>query len=307
MAKPKLLIVEDDEGICSQYRWAFPACEVVITHNRAAALAAVQTDRPQIAILDLGLPPDADGVTEGFATLEAMQRMAPDMKAIVATGNGEKSNALKAIASGAYDFCEKPVEIDVLRTIVERGLRLHQLEDENRRLAAAPSRSPIDRIVTANDAMLKVCRSIEKLATANVTVLLLGESGTGKEALAEALHELGPRAKQPFVAINCGAIPENVAGKRAVRTRARRIHRSHQADHRQDRERQPRNPVSRRDRRSAAAAAGQAPSLPAGSGDRTDRRPPADPGRCAHRLGDQCQPRGSGRGRHVPRATCSTA
>ncbi len=210
MAKPKLLIVEDDEGICSQYRWAFPACEVVITHNRAAALAAVQTDRPQIAILDLGLPPDADGVTEGFATLEAMQRMAPDMKAIVATGNGEKSNALKAIASGAYDFCEKPVELDVLRTIVERGLRLHQLEEENRRLAAAPSRSPIDRIVTANDAMLKVCRSIEKLATANVTVLLLGESGTGKEALAEALHQLGPRAKQPFVAINCGAIPETL-------------------------------------------------------------------------------------------------
>jgi two-component system, NtrC family, response regulator len=210
MVKPKLLIVEDDEGICSQYRWAFPGCEVFITHNRAAALAAVQAERPQVAILDLGLPPDADGVTEGFATLEEMQRIAPDMKAIVATGNGEKRNALKAIAGGAYDFCEKPVELDVLRTIVERGLRLHQLEEENRRLAATPRHSPIERIVTANETMLKVCRNVEKLANTNVTVLLLGESGTGKEALAQALHALGPRAKHPFIAINCGAIPENL-------------------------------------------------------------------------------------------------
>ncbi|MBV8575007.1 MAG: response regulator, partial [Acetobacteraceae bacterium] len=104
MAKPKLLIVEDDEGICSQYRWGFPACEVLITHNRAAALNVVRSERPQIAILDLGLPPDADGESEGFATLAEMQRIAPDMKTIVATGNGEKRNALRAIANGAYDF-----------------------------------------------------------------------------------------------------------------------------------------------------------------------------------------------------------
>jgi two-component system NtrC family response regulator len=117
---------------------------------------------------------------------------------------------LKAVAGGAYDFCEKPVEIEVLRTIIERGLNLHRLEEENRKLAAMPARSPIERIVTASQAMLKVCRDIEKLATTNVPVLLLGESGTGKEVLAQALHALGPRAKQPFVAINCGAIPENL-------------------------------------------------------------------------------------------------
>jgi two-component system NtrC family response regulator len=210
MAKPKLLIVEDDEGIASQYRWAFPEYELFITHNRQQALTVSQKEVPDVALIDLGLPPDPDGVSEGFATLEQVQRVVPDIKAIVVTGNGEKPNALRAVSNGAYDFCEKPTEIQVLRTIVDRALRLRRLEEENKRLAALPQRSPIERIITANDAMLKVCRDIEKLAAANVPVLLLGESGTGKEALAHALHELGPRSKQPFVAINCGAIPENL-------------------------------------------------------------------------------------------------
>ncbi|MCW3476910.1 PEP-CTERM-box response regulator transcription factor [Limobrevibacterium gyesilva] len=210
MSKPKLLIVEDDEGLCSQYRWAFPGCDLVITHARPQALAAAQKERPSVAIIDLGLPPDPDGVTEGFATLEALVRQVPNMKVIVATSHGDRMHALRAIGSGAYDFCEKPMDIDLLRTIIDRAVRLHELEDENRRLAEAPAPSPIKRIITASDAMLKVCRTIERLATTNVSVLLLGESGTGKEALARAVHELGPRAKQPFIAINCGAIPENL-------------------------------------------------------------------------------------------------
>jgi two-component system NtrC family response regulator len=210
MTAPKLLIVEDDEGLCSQYRWAFPGCAVLIAHARGQAVALVKRERPPIAIMDLGLPPDPDGVSEGFATLEEVMRIAPQTKVIVVTGNGERKTALRAIASGAYDFCEKPVEIEVLRTIIARGLNLHRLEEENRRLAAAPALSPIQRIITADAAMLKICRDIEKIAPTNVPVLLLGESGTGKEALARAVHDLGPRAKHPFVAINCGAIPENL-------------------------------------------------------------------------------------------------
>ena len=209
-AKPKLLIVEDDEGLRSQYRWAFPACEVLMAGARPMAVGIVQKERPPVVIMDLGLPPDPDGVSEGFATVEAVLHIAPETKIIVVTGNGERRNALKAVSLGAYDFCEKPVELEVLSTIIDRGLNLHRLEDENRRLSAMPARSPIERIVTANQAMLKVCRDVEKLAGTHVPVLLLGESGTGKEALAQALHELGPRAKQPFVAINCGAIPENL-------------------------------------------------------------------------------------------------
>jgi two-component system NtrC family response regulator len=211
MAKPKLLIVEDDVGLCSQYRWAFPAHEVLIAQNRVQALTAAQKERPSVVIMDLGLPPDPDGVSEGFAALEEILAFASGTKVIVATGNSERRNALKAVANGAYDFCEKPVDLDVLHTIVDRAFRLAAIEEENRRLATATlTRSPIERIITAHDAMLKVCRDVEKLAATNVPVLLLGESGTGKEALAHALHELGPRAGQPFVAINCGAIPENL-------------------------------------------------------------------------------------------------
>ena len=210
MAKPKLLIVEDDEGLCSQYRWAFPACDVLLAHTRQQAVALVKRESPPVAIMDLGLPPDPDGVSEGFATLEEVLRIAPKTKIVIATGNGARKSALKAVSLGAYDFCEKTVEIEVLRTIVDRALNLFRLEEENRRLSAAPVRSPIERIVTSSTSMLKVCRDVEKLATTNVPVLLLGESGTGKEAMAAALHELGPRAKQPFVAINCGAIPENL-------------------------------------------------------------------------------------------------
>jgi two-component system, NtrC family, response regulator len=210
MAKPKLLIVEDDDGLCSQYRWAFPSCDVLLSHTRQQAIGLVKRDNPPVVIIDLGLPPDPDGVSEGFATLDEVLRIAPRTKIVVATGNGARKHALKAVSLGAYDFCEKTVDIEVLRTIVDRGLNLYRLEEENRRLAHVPVRSPIERIVTASVAMLKLCRDVEKLATTNVPVLLLGESGTGKEALAAALHELGPRAKQPFVAINCGAIPENL-------------------------------------------------------------------------------------------------
>ena len=209
-ALPKLLIIEDDLGLCGQYRWAFPAFEILFAHDRAQALAIAQKERPSLAIMDLGLPPDPDGVSEGFATLDGLQRQTPETKVIVATSHADRSHALRAIAAGAYDFCEKPIVIQLLSMIADRGLKLGMLEAENKRLSETGGASPIKRIITADDGMLKVCRDVEKLAGANVTVLILGESGTGKEALARALHDMGPRARQPFVAINCGAIPENL-------------------------------------------------------------------------------------------------
>ena len=210
MAKAKLLIIEDDEGLCSQYRWAFPEYDLFFAHTRAQGVALALKEHPAVAVTDLGLPPDADGVSEGFAALDAFANQLPKMKVIVATSHGERAYALRAVRSGAYDFCEKPAEIELLRSIVARAQRLHALEEENRVLAAAPIASPIKRIITAADSMLKVCRTIERLAPTNVSVMLLGDSGTGKEALAHALHDMGPRAKFPFVAINCGAIPENL-------------------------------------------------------------------------------------------------
>ena len=210
MSKPKLLIVEDDEGLCLQYRWAFTEWRVVIAHDRAQAEQAAAREMPAIVLLDLGLPPDAEGVAEGFATLEMLRQAQPDLPVVVASGQGQRENALRAIALGAYDFCEKPVEPEVLRTILARAARLRELQQENRRLAAQPRASQVQGIITADEAMLKVCRTVERLAAVSAPVLLLGESGTGKEALSRALHDLGPRAKKPFIAINCAAIPENL-------------------------------------------------------------------------------------------------
>ena len=208
--KPKLLIVEDDEGLSRQYRWAFPEYDLLLAHSREAARASVEKERPPVGILDLGLPPDPDGASEGLALLEEILTVTPDAKLVVATGNQEIEHALHAISAGAFDFFQKPVDIDVLRTIIARAFRLSHLEVENHRLRAQVLPSPIARIITGDQQMLRLCRNIEKLATVNVTVLILGESGTGKELIAHALHELGPRAEQPFVPINCAAIPETL-------------------------------------------------------------------------------------------------
>ncbi|MFT8245504.1 PEP-CTERM-box response regulator transcription factor [Roseomonas sp. BN140053] len=210
MSRPKLLIVEDDPGLCAQYRWAFPAYRVVLANDRAAAEQMARREMPAVVLLDLGLPPDAEGVSEGFATLEALRRAFPRLPVVVASGQGQRENALRAVALGAYDFQEKPVDLAVLRTVLERALRLRELEEENLRLLAGSRTSPIQGIVTADEGMLKVCRTVERLGSVSVPVLLLGESGTGKEALAHALHAMGPRARGPFVAINCAAIPENL-------------------------------------------------------------------------------------------------
>jgi two-component system NtrC family response regulator len=210
MNKPKLLVVEDDAGLVRQYRWAFPEYQVAIAHTREAACAIVGRERPPVAIVDLGLPPDPEGASEGLALLHEILALMPDAKVIIATGSADIGHALSAVAIGAFDFFQKPVDIAVLRLMVERAHRLYRLEAENRRLRALPRPSPIEPIVTADETMLRVCRSIEKLAATAVAVLILGESGTGKEALAHALHELGPRADQPFVPINCAAIPETL-------------------------------------------------------------------------------------------------
>jgi two-component system NtrC family response regulator len=210
MSKPKLLVIEDDAALAAQYRWGFSGWKAVLAGDRAAAEAAVRAEAPAVALLDLGLPPDAEGVSEGFATLESLRRLAPTMPVIVSSGQDQRENALRAIALGAYDFCPKPADLALLRIVLDRALRLRDLEEENLRLAAQPRPSPIRDIITGDEGMLKVCRTVERLAGVSVPVLLLGESGTGKEALARALHEMGPRAKKEFVAINCAAIPETL-------------------------------------------------------------------------------------------------
>ena len=210
--KPKLLVVEDDAGLQRQLKWSYEDQEVILAGDRETALDALRTHQPAVVTLDLGLPPDPDGVTEGFATLEAILAMRPATKVIVASGHGARESARRAIAMGAFDFYHKPVDIDELGLIVRRAYHVAELEAENRRLTEAGNTGDkvLGGIVTAAPEMIKVARMVERVATANVSVMLLGASGTGKELLAKGLHNASARAGEAFVAINCAAIPENL-------------------------------------------------------------------------------------------------
>ncbi len=205
--RTRLLLVEDDPGLQRQLAAALDAFEVDCAGTREEALHALRRKEPAIVLQDLGLPPDPDGVEEGFATMTALLRAAPRVKIIVVTGREEREHALRAMRLGAYDFCPKPVDPRMLPLIVDRARWIHQLEAENRELAQDP-RLGREGILAASEPMLGVCRLIRKLAPTEATVLLLGESGTGKERLARALHALSARAARPLVAINCAAIPE---------------------------------------------------------------------------------------------------
>ncbi len=206
----KLLIVEDDPGLQRQLRWSFEGCQVAVAADRDAALAELGTLEPEVVTLDLGLPPDPGGTSEGFKLLDEIVARTPDAKVIVVTGHNDRSNAVRAVGLGAYDFYEKPVDPDVLGLVIERAARLVRLEREYRKLAARVPDSPFGGLIAVSPQMMKVCRSIEKLAPTDVTTLVLGESGTGKEVVVRILHSLSNRSNHRLVAINCAAIPENL-------------------------------------------------------------------------------------------------
>jgi two-component system, NtrC family, response regulator len=209
--KPTLLIVEDDAGLQRQLRWAYDGYDVVVAGNRASALDAVRQYEPAVVTLDLGLPPDPDGVSEGFATLCEILKLKPDTKVIVASGHGARESAIQAIADGAWDFYAKPIDIDALGLIVARAFHVHALEADNRRLMARGNGdAALGGLITAAPEMLSVTRTIERVAPADVSVMLLGASGSGKELLARGLHDVSPRRRGAFVAINCAAIPETL-------------------------------------------------------------------------------------------------
>lgn len=210
--KRKLLIVEDDQGLQRQLKWSYEDFEVFCASNRAEAIAMMRLHEPDVVTLDLGLPPDPDGTTEGFAALDEMLRLKPDTKIIVASGHNAKESALHAISAGAWDFYQKPVDIDELHLIVKRAFHVRNLEMANQKLQQPDSKGELlfGSLVTASPEMLKAARTVERVANTNVSVMLLGASGTGKELMARGLHDASARKSKPFVAINCGAIPENL-------------------------------------------------------------------------------------------------
>jgi len=205
-----LLIVEDDPALQKQMQWAFDQYETVVANDRASAIAQLRRFEPPVVTMDLGLPPQPDSPDEGLRLLEEIHTLTPETKVIVLTGQNDRENALKAIGLGAHDFCTKPFEPELLTWTIERAFRVHELQEENKRLHAAQETPAMAGVITRDPGMLRICRTIEKVAPTSVTVLILGESGTGKELLARALHDLSPRRSERFVAINCAAIPETL-------------------------------------------------------------------------------------------------
>ena len=209
--KRTLLVVEDDEALQNQLRWCFSEdYEVVTAGDRRSALVQLRRHEPAVVTVDLGLPPSAGDAVEGLATVEEILSLAPSTKLIVVTGNGDRESAVRSVGLGAYDFYQKPVDSEILSLIVARAFHVHDLERENRSLLSGNHQSPLDGIITGSPEMLKVCRTIERVAPTDITAILLGESGTGKELLARSLHQLSRRAAGPFVAINCAAIPDTL-------------------------------------------------------------------------------------------------
>jgi len=207
--KKTLLIIEDDLGLQSQLRWHFEQYNVVTAVDRSSAVSEARRCEPEVVLQDLGLPPDDEGVEEGFLTVQEILNELPDTKIIVVTGHHEKENALRAIDIGAYDFYEKPVNTEILDLIVQRAFNIYELEAQNKALQQKHS-SPLANIIASAPNMIQICRTIEKVAPTSVTCLLLGESGTGKEVFARAIHNLSPRKEYNFVAVNCAAVPENL-------------------------------------------------------------------------------------------------
>jgi len=206
---PPLLIVEDDLALQKQIKWSLDRFESVTAQDRPSALLAFRRHQPAVVTMDLGLPPDPDGSTEGFRLLEQLLEIDPHVKVIVLTGQNDQANALRAVALGAYDFFAKPFEPELLALTIDRAYRLFELQAENRRLQSTAHPDALAGLTTRDAEMLRICRLIERVASSDATVMLLGESGTGKEVLAQGLHEAS-RRKGKFVAINCAAIPENL-------------------------------------------------------------------------------------------------
>ena len=206
----QLLIVEDDAELRRQLRWSFDGYEPIFAENRQEAIAALRRFEPTVVLQDLGLPPDPAGATEGFATLQEILQLAPRTKVVIVTGHHDRRTAVQAVGMGAYDFYEKPVDIDALRLMVGRAFHIARLEREVEHLRNRETANGIQGIIAADRSMLNVCRMMEKVAPADVSVLILGESGTGKELVANAIHHLSPRRDKRFLAINCAAIPEQL-------------------------------------------------------------------------------------------------
>lgn len=209
--KEVLLVIDDDENIRTQLKWSLARqYKVLQAEDRAGAMETFKKERPSVVILDLGLPPKPDDVSEGFMLLGEMLQENDFVKVIISSGHGERKHAMRAIGEGAYDFLPKPVQADELKLILSRAFHVSRLERDHRELQNNIEKKSFEGMLGTSPKIVDVFSSIRKVANTDAPILIMGENGTGKELAARAIHQLSSRAENPFVAINCGAIPENL-------------------------------------------------------------------------------------------------
>ena len=277
MTKPTLLIVEDDEDIRTQMKWALATdYEVAMAEDRAGAVAAFTANHPSVTLLDLGLPPRPNDPEEGMATLSSLLALDPLAKVIVVSGQGDKQNALHAVGAGAYDFLCKPVDMDELKLVLQRCVYVAELEQEYRAIQQGQRPEVFEDMLGASPPMQSVFTFIKKVAPTTAPVLILGESGTGKEMVARAIHRRSAQHNGPFVAINCNAIPENLLESELFGHEKGSFHRCPRPAQGTHRIRRRRHSLSRRDRGTAGNGASQAAALSPGQAVPARRRPPGN-------------------------------
>ena len=209
----KLLIIDDSQEIRKQLKWGLGKdYKILLAESVDVALKLFNEHQPKVVALDLGLPPDIDGATEGLRFLQALLEQQPNCKVIVISGNEEHSNAVEAVGLGAYDFYHKPIQLEELKIILSRAFHVSALEEENQRLQAriVSEGKGYSGLFGNSPQMQQLFATIKKVASVDVPVLVLGESGTGKELVARAIHEKSLRSQGPFSPLNCSAIPENL-------------------------------------------------------------------------------------------------
>ena len=279
--------------------------EVMTVDGGDAAVAAVTAPDARIdcMVLDLVMP-DLDG----YGVLARMRDAGVNMPVIVQTAHGGIDKVVSAMRAGAIDFVVKPVGAERLQVSLRNALSASALETEFQRLKRSRAGTlSFKDIVTRNARMQQVLRTAEKAAASQIPVLIEGESGVGKELIARAIHGSGERRAKPFVAVNCGAIPENLVESTLFGHEKGSFTGATEKHTRQVRRGFRRHAVSRRGRRTAAGRAGEAAARDPGGTGRSGRRKEAGEGRRAHHLGDQPQPDRGRDERTLPRRPVSTA
>ncbi len=275
--KPHLLIVDDDEDIRSQMKWALnDDYEVVEAGDRETAVEQLKKNGSAVVCLDLGLPPHPADVIEGFKTLDELLTLDPDVKVVVITGQGEREFALKAVGQGAYDFFSKPIDIEVLKVVLERACYVYDLEKDHQRLRRAWSPDTFEGMLGTSRAIDQVFTMVRKVARSDAPVLVVGESGTGKELAARAIHQRSRRSQGTVRSHQLRGDSRKPPRERTLRSRKGSLHRRAHPAPGAAGKRPGRDPVPRRDRGASAESPGQDAALPPGRADPASRRTPAD-------------------------------